>query len=164
MYLYVVMSEGDWWLMQFSSHYSIPFCLLISCKVKTVSEETTTTHQRGWPKATFFSWHIDIPRSSGKRWAPDDVDDGNDYMDNVMAGNHPSDTWDQNLPTMSVSYFGGYKSAILWFYKEHKILMHDAASKYHDEAIDGWTRIIADKNELGVVKLLEGKDSFTFGE
>jgi hypothetical protein len=67
-----------------------------------------------------------------------------------------------NLPTMSVSCLGGYKSAVLWLYKEHNLPIENDMSNYLNEAIHGYRTVIATKKENGVMKLQEGRSPLTF--
>jgi hypothetical protein len=56
----------------------------------------------------------------------------------------------------------GYKSALIWLYKEKKIKFNEECDIWLDEFINGYKKIIADKKARGVMSTKEGKSPISF--
>lgn len=112
--------------------------------------------------------NTDIPkrgrRGARARTEDDDAAASDDDDESVASdeADHPNNILMTNLETMSVSCLGGYKSAILWLYKEANLTIDIEVSKYLDEAISGYKTIVAEKKERGIIRLQEGRNPLNF--
>ena len=69
---------------------------------------------------------------------PDELGDVTDVLDiGEDEGNAP-DIFAHNQVSISHSTIQGYKSAIVWLYKEHKISLSDECNSWSDDFIKGY--------------------------
>ena len=102
-----------------------------------------------------FGWlmtNTDIPKRGEKRSTgaaedegkkeeefkdAEEEEEGNEEVLDPSTNSHPNDILMRQQQTMSVSSLQWYKSAILWLYKEFKLIVDEAVSEYLNEAING---------------------------
>ena len=73
-----------------------------------------------------------------------------------------ADEFAEESITISASNMQGYKSALLWYYKENGIVMDPSTNDWIDTFVKGYKKVVADKKSRGVMKLQEGKSALSF--
>lgn len=62
-----------------------------------------------------------------------------------------------NEITVSASCMQGYKSALMWWYRQKNVIMDPKVEQMLDDFIMGYKNIISNKKSRGVMKITEGK-------
>jgi len=69
----------------------------------------------------------------------------------------------QGKRTKALSTIGGYRSAIVWYYKEHNLKLKNELEISLSNYIAGFKRNIADLKQRGLMKIQEGRAPIAFG-
>jgi hypothetical protein len=131
-----------------------------------------------------FGWlstNTDIPKKGRKtRKAVQDIeanedddadveeDDEEEYHDETeeevlpLVPDEDDDVFALKKITMSSSCMQGYKSALLWLYRENNVIMSAEIDAEIEEIIKGYKKTVALKKSGGIMKLQEGKSSISF--
>lgn len=72
------------------------------------------------------------------------------------------DVYASSSVTISASCMQGYKSAILWYYKEKDVAMDPSINSWIDTFIQGYKRKVAEKKSAGIMRIQEGKSPLSF--
>ena len=73
-----------------------------------------------------------------------------------------NDIFAERKITISESCMQGYKSAIMWLYKEKNVTMDTKIDNWLNDFIQGYKKTIATKKEKGVMSITEGKSPLSF--
>jgi hypothetical protein len=103
----------------------------------------------------------DVDEDTSNQSAEDDHDSATEH-DFGIDGVDANDYMAANIATMSISAMQGYKSALLWYYDEMKVLMDEENNRWLDDFIRAYKRFVAQKKQNGVMKLTEGKTYIQF--
>ena len=123
-----------------------------------------------------FSWlntNTDLPKKRPRRRNindeddhiidDDDVYDDEDENNNNTNNNVPDESiFAENSITISSSCMQGYKSALIWLYKENRIPFSTDINNWCETFILGYKRDVADKKSRGVMSITEGKSPLSF--
>jgi len=117
-----------------------------------------------------FGWlstNTDLPKKGKKRnydWeaVENDDDEDEDEIANDIVRENNNDIFAERKITISESCMQGYKSAIMWLYKEKNVTMDTKIDNWLNDFIQGYKKTIATKKEKGVMSITEGKSPLSF--
>jgi hypothetical protein len=129
-------------------------------KRKIQQPKSTSNKKQKRKKRSKSDEDDDVDEDTSNQSAEDDHDSAeHDFgIDGVDANDYMA----ANIATMSISAMQGYKSALLWYYDEMKVLMDEENNRWLDDFIRAYKRFVAQKKQNGVMKLTEGKTYIQF--
>jgi hypothetical protein len=68
----------------------------------------------------------------------------------------------QGQRTKAVSTIGGYRSALVWYYKEHNLKMDQTLESELSKYLAGFKRNVSDLKQRGLMDIQEGRAPLTF--
>lgn len=113
-----------------------------------------------------FGWlstNTDLPKRRGRQIHLIPIaEPHDDEMETNDHGVAVDDIFASGKATMSSSCMQGYKSAMLWLYRENKVIMEPAVQQRLSDIVEGYVKIVADKKSKGIMKISEGKSPLSF--
>ncbi len=109
---------------------------------------------------SFFSWlsvNTNLPKKKN-RARIEEADQ--DPLENQE--NEEDDPFAINKVTISAACMQAYKSALMWFHRQHAMAMSPQLISYLDEFLQGYKKTVAEKKSKGVMNIVEGKSPLSF--
>jgi hypothetical protein len=112
-----------------------------------------------------FGWlssNTDLAKK-GRRRTEVEIEDENDNESDISEDSGDEvDIFAERSVTIASNTMQGYKSALIWYYKEKKVDFPTSISQSVETFITGYKKQIADKKLQGVMKTSEGKLPLSF--
>ena len=85
-----------------------------------------------------------------------------DEQGDIIIPDGPLDMFAAGSQTVTAKTMQGYKSALKWLYEEKRIVFPSEMDMMLDNFIAGYTRKVAEKKQLGIMSISEGKAPVSF--
>jgi len=112
------------------------------------------------------STNTSLPKRRGRQQVVEidveEEDEGYEEPPNGVVDLTAEDVFAERKITISASCMQGYKSALLWWYKEKKIIIDKDIDSHLNQLIKGYEVVIAKKKATGVMNISEGKSALSF--